>query len=114
MSFQTGLSGLNVSSKSLDVIGNNIANSSTVGFKFSRNEFSELVAGSLGTGGSNSAGIGAATAAIAQQFNVVGSYSMQAHTAADLAVEGVALGGAAFTANNRGGALWIGMNKTAK
>ncbi|TAH11631.1 MAG: flagellar hook protein FlgE [Curvibacter sp.] len=69
MSFQTGLSGLNVSSKSLDVIGNNIANSSTVGFKFSRNEFSELVAGSLGTGGSNSAGIGAATAAIAQQFS---------------------------------------------
>jgi flagellar hook protein FlgE len=69
MSFQTGLSGLNVSSKSLDVIGNNIANSSTVGFKFSRNEFSELVAGSLGTGGANSAGIGAATAAIAQQFS---------------------------------------------
>jgi flagellar hook protein FlgE len=69
MSFQTGLSGLNVSSKSLDVIGNNIANSSTVGFKSSRNEFSELVAGSLGTGGNNAAGIGAATAAIAQQFS---------------------------------------------
>jgi flagellar hook protein FlgE len=69
MSFQTGLSGLNVSSKSLDVIGNNIANSSTVGFKSSRNEFSELVAGSLGTGGGNAAGIGAATAAIAQQFS---------------------------------------------
>ena len=69
MSFQTGLSGLNVSSKSLDVIGNNIANASTVGFKQSRNEFSELVAGSLGTGGGNAAGIGAATAAIAQQFS---------------------------------------------
>jgi flagellar hook protein FlgE len=68
MSFQTGLSGLNVSSKSLDVIGNNIANSSTVGFKSSRNEFSELVAGSLGATGGNEAGIGAATAAIAQQF----------------------------------------------
>ena len=69
MSFQTGLSGLNVSSKSLDVIGNNIANSNTVGFKSSRNEFSELVAGSLGTGGGNAAGIGAATATIAQQFS---------------------------------------------
>jgi flagellar hook protein FlgE len=69
MSFQTGLAGLNVSGKSLDVIGNNIANSSTVGFKSSRNEFSELVAASLGTGGGNAAGIGAATAAISQQFS---------------------------------------------
>jgi flagellar hook protein FlgE len=69
MSFQTGLSGLNVSSKSLDVIGNNIANANTVGFKSSRNEFSELVAGSLGIGGGNAAGIGAATATISQQFS---------------------------------------------
>jgi flagellar hook protein FlgE len=69
MSFQTGLSGLNVSSKSLDVIGNNIANANTVGFKSSRNEFSELVSSSLGAGGSGGAGIGAATAAIAQQFS---------------------------------------------
>lgn len=68
MSFQTGLSGLNVSSKSLDVIGNNIANANTVGFKSSRNEFSELVSSSLGTGGGGGVGIGAATAAISQQF----------------------------------------------
>lgn len=68
MSFQTGLSGLNVSSKSLDVIGNNIANANTVGFKSSRNEFSELVSSSLGTGGSGGVGIGAATASISQQF----------------------------------------------
>ena len=69
MSFQTGLSGLNVSSKSLDVIGNNIANANTVGFKSSRNEFSELVASTLGSGSSSqSGGIGAATAAVAQQF----------------------------------------------
>jgi flagellar basal body rod protein FlgG len=33
MSFQQGLSGLNGAAKSLDVIGNNIANASTVGFK---------------------------------------------------------------------------------
>ena len=68
MSFQTGLSGLNASSKNLDVIGNNIANANTVGFKSSRSEFSELVASSLGGGGGGGAGIGAATAAIAQQF----------------------------------------------
>ena len=44
MSFQTGLSGLNASSKSLDVIGNNIANANTVGMKSSRAEFADLVA----------------------------------------------------------------------
>ena len=31
MSFQQGLSGLNAASKTLDVIGNNVANTSTVG-----------------------------------------------------------------------------------
>ncbi|MEI8170577.1 MAG: flagellar basal body protein, partial [Rhodoferax sp.] len=35
MSFQTGLSGLNASSRNLDVIGNNIANANTVGMKSS-------------------------------------------------------------------------------
>lgn len=86
MSFQTGLSGLNVSSKSLDVIGNNIANSSTVGFKQSRNEFTELVAGSLGTGGNNAAGIGAASATIAQQFSQ-GNINITGNTL-DVAVNG--------------------------
>lgn len=69
MGFQTALSGLNVASKSLDVIGNNIANANTVGFKSSRNEFSALVAGELGIGRGNAAGIGVATAAISQQFS---------------------------------------------
>lgn len=69
MSFQTGLSGLNASSKSLDVIGNNIANANTIGMKSSRAEFADLVASSLGTGGGGkTAGIGVATATIAQQF----------------------------------------------
>ncbi|MBB1078229.1 flagellar hook basal-body protein, partial [Rhodoferax sp. 4810] len=69
MSFQTGLSGLNASSRSLDVIGNNIANANTTGMKSSRAEFGDLVAASLGAGGGASdAGIGVAVAAIAQQF----------------------------------------------
>ena len=62
MSFQTGLSGLNSSSRSLDVIGNNIANANTTGMKSSRTEFGDLVASSLGAagGGSTGAGIGVA------------------------------------------------------
>ncbi len=71
MSFQTGLSGLNAASKNLDVIGNNIANANTVGMKSSRVEFADLVASSLGTGGSNAGsnvGIGVSVAKVSQQF----------------------------------------------
>lgn len=42
MSFNTGLSGINAASKALDVTGNNIANSATVGFKGSRAEFGDI------------------------------------------------------------------------
>lgn len=69
MGFQTGLSGLNTSSKTLDVIGNNIANANTVGFKSSRNEFAELVSASLGSvSAGRGLGIGAAVSNVAQQF----------------------------------------------
>lgn len=69
MSFQQGLSGLNAATRSLDVIGNNIANANTTGMKASRAEFADIVAASLGTGGSNQAGIGVTTAAVSQQFS---------------------------------------------
>ena len=44
MGFQQGLSGLNASSKSLEVIGNNIANANTVGAKAARAEFADVYA----------------------------------------------------------------------
>jgi flagellar hook protein FlgE len=69
MSFQSALSGLNSATRSLDVIGNNIANASTIGMKSSRAEFSDLVAASGGGGGSVSAGIGVEIAAVSQQFS---------------------------------------------
>ncbi|OHC80425.1 MAG: flagellar biosynthesis protein FlgE [Rhodoferax sp. RIFCSPLOWO2_12_FULL_60_11] len=70
MSFQTGLSGLNASSRSLDVIGNNIANANTTGMKSSRAEFGDLVASSLSAGGTGGgAGIGVAVGSISQQFS---------------------------------------------
>ena len=68
MSFQQGLSGLNGAAKSLDVIGNNIANASTVGFKGSQAQFADVYANSLNGGGGNQAGIGVKVAQIAQQF----------------------------------------------
>ena len=68
MSFQQGLSGLNGAAKQLDVIGNNIANASTVGFKGSQAQFADVYANSLNGAGGNQAGIGVKVSQIAQQF----------------------------------------------
>ena len=68
MSFQQGLSGLNAAAKNLDVIGNNVSNAGTVGFKQSQAQFADVYANSLtGSGGSN-IGIGTKVATVAQQF----------------------------------------------
>ena len=69
MSFQQGLSGLNSTSKSLDVIGNNIANANTYGSKVARAEFADMYAASLGSGGENVIGIGTRLATVSQQFS---------------------------------------------
>ncbi|MCI3207026.1 MULTISPECIES: flagellar hook protein FlgE [Pandoraea] len=68
MAFSTGLSGLNAASKDLDVIGNNVANAATVGFKQGQAQFADIYANSLFGAGNNTVGIGTRVAAIAQQF----------------------------------------------
>lgn len=68
MSFEQGLSGLNASSKHLDVIGNNVANASTVGFKQSQTQFADMFAASLSGTGADQVGTGTRVAAVAQQF----------------------------------------------
>ncbi len=68
MAFQQGLSGLNTSSKALDVTSNNIANASTVGFKGASTHFADVYAASLNGSGASQVGIGAANSAIAQQY----------------------------------------------
>ena len=68
MAFQHGLSGLNASSRNLDVIGHNIANANTVGMKTSRAEFAEMYANSINSSGGTNAGIGVTVATVSQQF----------------------------------------------
>lgn len=68
MSFQQGLSGLNASSKALDVVGNNVANSSTVGFKSSSGHFADVYAASLSGSGASQVGIGTSLSSVFQQF----------------------------------------------
>ena len=86
MGFQQGLSGLNASSKNLDVIGHNIANANTTGYKASRAEFAEMVASAIGTSGGNSSGIGVEVGAVAQQFSQ-GNLSITGNNL-DLAING--------------------------
>jgi flagellar hook protein FlgE len=68
MGFQQGLAGLNAAARNLDIIGNNVANSNTVGFKSSRAEFADVYATSVYGSGAASAGIGASVSDLAQQF----------------------------------------------
>jgi flagellar hook protein FlgE len=68
MSFNIALSGIRAASQDLEVTGNNIANSSTNGFKESRTEFGDVYTASIGNSGTVSAGSGVRVQNISQQF----------------------------------------------
>ena len=68
MTFRIALSGLNAAQTDLSVTANNIANTSTNGFKGSRAEFADLFAVSLQGVSSNATGNGVRVAAVSQQF----------------------------------------------
>jgi len=68
MSFATALSGLQAASTNLQVTGNNIANSQTVGFKESRAEFADVYASSIGGVSKTQPGSGVKVTEVAQQF----------------------------------------------
>ncbi len=68
--FNIAVTGLKASSTMLDVAGNNIANSSTVGYKSSRAEFGDIYTASVvGAGSSNTPGSGVTVTDIAQDFS---------------------------------------------
>ena len=71
MAFQQALSGLNAASKAIDVTSNNIANSSTVGYKASTAHFADIFASSMaGAGaGADQVGNGVSLSAVQQQFS---------------------------------------------
>ncbi len=86
MAFQQALSGLSAASKNLEVIGNNVANANTVGFKQSQAQFADVYAASLSGGGGTQIGIGTKLAAVAQQFTQ-GNVSVTSNTL-DMAING--------------------------
>ncbi|MGA7981315.1 MAG: flagellar hook protein FlgE [Chromatiaceae bacterium] len=68
MGFEAGTSGLRAASADLDVIGNNVANANTTGFKSSRAEFADVYATSVFGASSTSTGNGVRLSDVAQQF----------------------------------------------
>lgn len=86
MSFYTSLNGLKNSQTELNVISHNIANSETNGFKKSRVEFADIVAGSSYTNPKMIQGIGASVEAIDQNF-ALGPME-QTGSALDVAING--------------------------
>jgi flagellar hook protein FlgE len=99
MGFQQGLSGLNVAAKNLDVVGNNVSNANTIGFKQAQAQFADMYTSAQG-GGSNSIGIGAKVATIAQQFGQ-GNVSVTSNPL-DIAISGKGF----FQMNNNGSILY--------
>ena len=86
MSFYTSLNGLKNAQTELGVISNNIANAETNGFKKSRTEFADIVAGSAFSNPRMMQGIGATVEAINQNF-ALGPIE-QTGSALDLAING--------------------------
>ena len=68
-SFSTALSALNATSTGIDVVGNNLANLNTTGYKESVVSFHDLVSQSLGAGlGETQVGFGVARPLTTRQF----------------------------------------------
>jgi len=83
----SGVSGLNTSSQAMSVIGNNLANTNTVGFKGARTLFSDLLSSSIsGSGGSSQVGRGANVSVVQNIFSQGTFESTNSDT--DVAVEG--------------------------
>ena len=106
----TGLSGLDVNSRSLDVIGNNIANVNTSAFKSSRSLFATQLSQNLGfgtppggeSGGTNPTQIGLGARFEGTQRNLQNGAIQQTGVGTDLALEGSGF----FIVNSKGEDLY--------
>lgn len=94
----SGISGLQSFSNAMSVIGNNLANTNTTGFKASRTLFADLIPDNVtGTGGTNQIGRGATLSRVDNVFTQGSIESTSSNT--DLAIEGPGF----FLVRNPGG-----------
>jgi len=103
--FQTALSGLKAASTDLQVMGNNIANANTVGFKQSNAQFADAYATAIaGTAPQyGQVGIGTSVQTVAQQFS-------QGNISATSNPLDIAINGSGFFQFNYNGATVYGRN----
>jgi len=85
-SLYTGISGINANGAALSVIGDNIANMNTTGFKASRANFADILSASFGGSSASQIGRGAYLSSISQQF-AQGSFETTAN-GLDMAIDG--------------------------
>lgn len=104
MGFQQALSGLNVAAKNLDVIGNNVANASTVGFKIGQAQFADVFAASLAGSGTSPVGLGSKLTTVVQQFTQGNITST--NNPLDIAING----GGFFRLSDQAGAVTFSRN----
>jgi flagellar hook protein FlgE len=83
----SGVSGLNTNSQAMTVIGNNLANTNTLGFKGSRTVFSDLLSNNInGSGGVSQVGRGVGVSKVDQIFSQGTFESTESNL--DVAIEG--------------------------
>ncbi len=83
----SGVSGMAATSNAMNVVGNNIANSNTVGYKASRTVFADLLSNQVSsTGGSTQVGTGVGLASVDSIFSQGTFENTESNT--DLAIEG--------------------------
>jgi len=83
----SGVSGMNVNSQAMSVIGNNLANTNTVGFKGSRTVFSDLLSSTInGSGGTSQVGRGVGMSKVDNIFSQGTFESTESNL--DVAIEG--------------------------
>ncbi|NCC77150.1 MAG: flagellar hook protein FlgE, partial [Clostridia bacterium] len=83
----SGVSGLNTNSQAMSVIGNNLANTNTLGFKGSRSVFSDLLSSNVfGSGGTSQVGRGVGLSIVDSIFSQGTFETTSSDT--DVAIEG--------------------------
>jgi flagellar hook protein FlgE len=83
----SGVSGLNTNSQAMSVIGNNLANTNTIGFKGGRTVFSDLLSSNItGSGGSSQIGRGVGLSTVDNIFSQ-GTFETTS-SGTDVAIEG--------------------------
>jgi flagellar hook protein FlgE len=83
----SGVSGLNTNGRAMSVIGSNLANTNTIGFKGSRTVFSDLLSSSIsGSGGISQVGNGVGLSTVDQIFSQ-GTFE-STESGLDIAIEG--------------------------